>query len=483
MTTYGITGFGGYIPRLRLQRSAIAAAHAWMAPSLRGLAKGRRSFCAWDEDSVTMAVEAARDALASRSTAAIGSVVFASTTPPFADLQNASIVAGALALPATARTLDVGHAQRAGSSALQELLIAAAPGETIFIASDHPKGKPASTQEMIYGAGAAAFTLGHENPLAVLIGAANRNALFVDHFRPDDADYDYYWEERWIRDEGYLKLVPGIARAALDQAGVAPDAVKTFILAAPFKNTAAGVAKAVGVPAQAVKDDLDEDCGYAGSAHGLLLLSDALAKASPGDVILLVGFGQGVDALVLRVTEAIDRYKPLRGVAGALADGQSHDAYLRMLSYSGQIGLEWGMRAEKNVKTALTDQYRSLSQLANFTAGACPKCGTVQFPQLPTCVHPGCGTAQTTFTPCSLVDEPAKMLTYTGDWLSYHPAPPLYVGFVQFDNGARVLMEVVEVGAEGLEVGTPLRMVFRRKDWDKDRGYARYFWKATPVKA
>ena len=58
-TSYGITGYGGYVPRLRMQRSAISAAHRWMAPGLRG--KGHRAFCSWDEDSITMAVEAARD--------------------------------------------------------------------------------------------------------------------------------------------------------------------------------------------------------------------------------------------------------------------------------------------------------------------------------------------------------------------------------------------------------------------------------------
>ena len=87
------------------------------------------------------------------------------------------------------------------------------------------------------------------------------------------------------------------------------------------------------------------------------------------------------------------------------------------------------------------------------------------------------------FEQVPLADEPAKVLTITADWLSYHPSPPLYVGFVQFDNGARLLMESVDVGPAGIDVGTPLRMVFRIKEQDKVRGYARYFWKATPISA
>ncbi len=59
----GITAFGAYIPRRRLQRKAVAQANAWFAPNLAGGAKGERAMANWDEDALTMAVEAARDCL------------------------------------------------------------------------------------------------------------------------------------------------------------------------------------------------------------------------------------------------------------------------------------------------------------------------------------------------------------------------------------------------------------------------------------
>jgi uncharacterized OB-fold protein len=237
------------------------------------------------------------------------------------------------------------------------------------------------------------------------------------------------------------------------------------------------------VAAESVSDNLEENCGNTGSAHGLLMLAKVLEQATPGQIILMVGFGQGCDALVFKVTDAISRFKPRRGVSGALADAQVHETYLRMLSYEGNIDLEWGMRAEKSIKTALTEQYRSSSQLASFMAGKCRCCQTLQFPQMPYCVNPECNVSSENFDQVSLVDAPGSVLTYTADWLSYHPAPPLYVGFVQFENGARLLMETVEVGAAGLDVGTPLKVVFRIKDIDKTRGYPRYFWKTTPIEA
>lgn len=478
--TYGITGFGGYIPRLRLERSAIAAAHQWMAPALASLAKGQRSFCSWDEDSITMGVEAARDALGTGPRNAMQRTYFASTSMSFADLQNAAMLANVLDLPAAVRTLDIGQSQRAATSGLLAAL-SDTSGPALFVASDRPRGKPASTQEMGSGAGAAAFTLGSENVVAELIGAASHCALFVDHFRSADSRYDYHWEERWIRDEGYLKLVPPAIRAALDDAGVAAADIRHFILPSSLKGMASTVAKQVGIAAQAESDALLEHCGHTGAAHGLLMLSHALEKAQPGEHVLLVGFGQGCDALVFKVTEAISRFKPRRGVSGALADALHTNAYLRMLSYEDAIDLEWGMRAEKPVKTALTEQYRSNAQIARFQGGKCACCGTLQFPQLPFCVLPGCNAPSTQFEQVSLVDAKAQVMTFTADWLSYHPAPPLHVGFVQFDNGARLMMEIADVGPAGLAVGEPLNMVFRVKDIDRVRGYPRYFWKATPV--
>ena len=72
--TKGILAFGAYIPWRRLPRKAIAETHGWFNPALKGQAKGERAFCNWDEDPVTMAVEAARDALAGRDRGTIGAL-------------------------------------------------------------------------------------------------------------------------------------------------------------------------------------------------------------------------------------------------------------------------------------------------------------------------------------------------------------------------------------------------------------------------
>lgn len=48
MTNIGIKSYAAYMPRQRLERAAIASAHAWALPGLKGAAKGERSFSSWD---------------------------------------------------------------------------------------------------------------------------------------------------------------------------------------------------------------------------------------------------------------------------------------------------------------------------------------------------------------------------------------------------------------------------------------------------
>src|SRR5262245_32682264 len=101
----GILGAAAYVPRYRLPREMIAREWGGMP------GPGERAVANHDEDSLTMAVNAALGlpAAAGRPDA----VVFATTTPPYAEKQGAATIAAVLDLPPTARTLDVGATLRA----------------------------------------------------------------------------------------------------------------------------------------------------------------------------------------------------------------------------------------------------------------------------------------------------------------------------------------------------------------------------------
>jgi 3-hydroxy-3-methylglutaryl CoA synthase len=474
---FGILSFGAYLPRARMQRKAVAAANGWFAPGLKGLGKGERAIGNWDEDTITMAVEAARDCLGDLDRTALKQVVLASTTHPFDDRQNATVVATALHLPSALRTSDAAGSLRAGTGAL----IAALQGRdrTLVVASDMRRAKAGSTQEMQYGDGAAAMLVGEGAPVARLLGAHTESVDFVHQYRMHDRNSDYGWEERWIRDEGYLKLVPRAVGALLKRCGVEPGAVAHFCMPGTLSKVQAAVAKKCGLAETAVRDALGATVGDTGAAHALLMLAAALEDAKPGDRVLVAGFGEGCDVLLLEVGSGQGAAK--RGVKGALADRREESNYLRWLSFTGTIDLERGMRAEVDKATAMTVLYRNRDMIEGLVGGKCRACGTVQYPRQRYCVNPACNAldSQDDYV---FSERTGKVISYTADGLTYSPDPPTYFGMVQVDGGGRMLMDFTEVDPASMDVGLPVRMVFRIKDADSNRGFVRYFWKAAPAR-
>jgi 3-hydroxy-3-methylglutaryl CoA synthase len=476
--TKGILAFGAYIPWRRLPRKAIAETHGWFNPALKGQAKGERAFCNWDEDPVTMAVEAARDALSGRDRSTITALRFASTTYPFLDRLHSGIVAGALSLSEDVSAIDVGATQRAGTSALIEAL--GSDGETLVIASEKRGAKAASPVEMSSGDGAAAVLIGEGTPVARLLGKASRTVDFVDHFRSVDNQFDYQWEERWIRDAGYMAAVPPAIKRCLEQAKIAAKDVTHFCMPATLARVANTVAKAAGIDEKAVCDPLHANCGDTGAAHALVLVVAALEKAKPGDKILLVGFGQGADALLLEVTPEIANRPKNLGVAGHLARRKEEPSYGRFLAFNDLIELERGMRSETDKATALSSLYRNRETVTSFTGGKCSKCGTLQFPRSDICVNPNCNAIGTQ-EPHPFADMAGRIKSYTADRLTYAPDPPSCYGMIEFEEGGRVMIDFTDIDADALKVGQPMRMMFRIKDIDTARGFRRYYWKAAPA--
>jgi 3-hydroxy-3-methylglutaryl CoA synthase len=479
MSTYGILQVGAYLPRLRLERSAIAEATGWAAGLRGGKPKGTRSYCAWDEDSLTMAVEAARDCLAGRQRSTVAALTFASTTHPFADRSNAGVVAEALDLATTLRTGDSAGHQRAGVAALLEAVRTArsGAGTTLVVAADNRSARPASEQESRFGHGAAAVLIGAGPDLAAeWLGDSSLRADFVDHFRSADAETDYAYEERWVRDAGYLALMPLAIKSALDT--IDPATVKHLVVQGP-QRFAAAVAKASGIASKAVVDDLHEQCGDTGVAHPLLLLGAVLQRAQAGDLIVVSSFGQGCDAIVLRATGRAAT--PGRGCAGALASGVTNREYLRLLSNSGVVAIDWGMRAERDNRTAQPAAWRRHRDVTAFVGGRCQKCDTVQFPLARACVNPACREFDTQ-VPEPLAEKAGRIKTFTEDWLAVTRSPPHVYGNVELDGGGNVFIEFTDTRPGESSVGLPVRFMFRIKDFDAVRGFRRYFWKAVPVR-
>lgn len=477
----GIVSFGAYVPRRRLARKAIGAANAWANPGLASAARGGRAICAHDEDSLTMAVEASRLALSAvPDSAAIEALFFASTTMPFADRQNAGLIAEAVSLPPAIRSTDAGGSLRAGVGALRTALDG--PGDTMVVASDKRLTRPGSAQELRLGDAAAALVTGSEELIADYLGGTAVSIDFTDHYRTSDSDFDYQLEERWARDEGVMKIIPPVIQELLDQNDIAGEAIAHFVAAGLGGRDAKAVAGRCGIPESAVTPDLHADCGDTGTGHPLLLLTKALQSAAPGDLILVLGYGQGAEALLFRATDNIGKAAAMTGADAMLESGVADDNYLRFLSFNGHVAMDWGMRAERDNRTAQSAFYRHRQTVTSCVGGRCTACDTPQFPMSRICANPECRQTDTQ-KPEPFADKPASVKSFTEDWLALSFNPPLVYGNVRFEGGGVAMLEFSDFEPGEVSVGAPLAMQFRIKDIDEKRAFRRYCWKAVPPRS
>jgi len=479
----GITSYGAYIPRLRLERSSIVQNMGWFAPAIMMVAQGERSMCNWDEDAITMAVAASRDCLIGKDKLAVDGVYLASTTLPFADRQNAGIVSTALNLRDNIITSDFTSSQKAGTTALVTAFEALKGGERksiLVTVADRRETRTAYFYEMWYGDGAASVLMGDTDVIAEYKGSYSVSYDFVDHYRGADKKYDYVWEERWARDAGYSKIIPEAVNGLMDKLNITIDQVDKLIFPCIFKAEHNKIAKTLGATPEQVVDTFHEVCGETGTAHPLLMLVSVLEAAQPGDRILVAGFGQGSNAMCFVVTENIKKLENRMGFKGSIENKKTTDNYLKWLKFRDLIEPEMGIRAEAPTQTATTVLWRKRKMLLGLVGGKCRECGTPQFPKMDVCVNPECGAFHSQ-DDYEFADVSAKIKTFTGDLLAVSVDPPHKYGIVQFEGGGRFLADFTDCEFDDLKVGRPVQMVFRKRVEDKSRGFVNYFWKAVPI--
>jgi hydroxymethylglutaryl-CoA synthase len=472
----GILSYGLYLPRRRLQRSSIYEANSWYAPGLGSLAKGEKAISNWDEDPVTMAVEAGRYCMDGIDRALIESVSLASTTLPFADRSNAGIAKEALNLSDNIMSTDRTGSLRAATSALMQSL--QNDSTNLCLAADRRKSKVASPQEMNYGDASAAFLTGSGDVIANYLGGYSNTIDFVDHYRETGADFDYAWEARFVRDEGYQKILGSTIKSALEKLEISGDAIDHAVISVPVRGVPQKLATVAGIAIEAVADTHMASVGDAGVSHPLLMLAMTLQNAKPGQKVLLASFGQGADVMVFETTKHLETVNQRQ--SKFMLPGLKDTNYSRYLFHRGLLDIDKGMRAELDEKQPGTSLARDRKTVLGLIGGKCLETGVVQFPKTDLAVNT-VSRASGTLEDYPFADRLAKVLSFTADRLAYSPDPPSYYGMIDFEGGGRMVVEFADIEDGEVDVGKQMRMVFRIKAFDELRGFRKYFWKAIPV--
>jgi hydroxymethylglutaryl-CoA synthase len=445
-----------------------AAAKALKFSGLGGRAAGRRAVAGWDEDALTLAVEAARGVAGSPD-----AVIFASTSAPFIERSHATLLAEALALGVDTRTNDVAGSRRCAVAALLNALLG--KGEVLVAAGEKRRTKAGGAQHLAYGDGGAAACIADQGA-ARLLGYSSVSHDMIDVYASHEHPEPYAYEERFVRETAVAHILVPAIKAACEMADIAPSSIAFAAVHEPLAGCWRDIARLTGMTAPNLASDLAQSAGDLGAAHALFAFALACDKAKSGDRILLAGFGSGCDALVFEMTGAMPGATE---AASAVNSGLAFDDYVRFLSLTGSIDLDWGVRAEFEQKAQATALERHGRDMIGFIGGR-DKMGNVQFPKSRIPVRPD-AVGPEPMEDVRLADLPARIVSVTADRLNFTPDPPFWFGLVQFENGARLMMEFTDADVKGFAAGDAVRMRLRIKSHDHRRGFRTYFWKAAPM--
>ncbi len=480
----GIMSYGVHIPRYRIDRSVIYSAMGWLNPA--SWMAGEKTVANFDEDSLSMAVNAAMSCLNGVDKRTVDGVYFASVTLPYKERQSAAIIATALDLGSNLKTADFTGSTRSGTAALLAALDAVqagSAGSILVCSADARAGKPGSLQEELYGDGAAAILVGKDTSAVGFRGAHSVSYDFADRWMADFDRFDRLMEDRWVREEGYTKFIPEAISGLAGKLGLSPGDVAGVGYPCLNAREHAGIGKRLGLEPEQVQAHLLDVLGDTGSAYPLILLVSALEDAAPGDNVVIASWGSGSDALCF---QAGDRIGEVRNNADSLkARLGSKDMlanYAKYVSLRNIIPVDMGPRAETGIpweQKALSWRHRR--SILGLVGSKCQKCGTPQYPSHRVCVNPHC-KAVNMMEPYGFSDKRGHVFSYTEDYLGFTRNPPSIYGMVDFQGGGRGNFELTDCEPGTVKVGTPVEMTFRMKFIDERRGNYFYFWKAVPVR-
>lgn len=346
MTTAGIVSYGGYVPRYRITPEVIGAVWGNDGAAMgKGLNIRAKSVPGPDEDVITMSVEAARAAMAKVpwvSPKDVGAIYVGSESHPYAVKPSATIVAEAIEAAPVMTAADYEFACKAGTAAMQTcmgLTISEMYKFGLAIGADTSQGAPGDALEYSASAGAAAFLIGTERPIATIHHTLSYTTDTPDFWRREGQRYPSHGG-RFTGEPAYFKHVLNCAQLLLKKTDTKPEDYDFAVFHQPNGKFPLRAAKQLGFNDKQVDTGLlVREIGNTYSGAIMVGLCAIFDIAKPGDRIFAVGYGSGAgsDGFDLTVTDEIKALKK----GGRTMDDMVKDAvfldYATYAKYRGKI--------------------------------------------------------------------------------------------------------------------------------------------------
>jgi len=469
----GIIECGSYVPWHRLGPGT----SGWKGSTERSVAN-------FDEDSITMAVAATNNCLYEEvDRQAIDALYFASTTSPYKEKSSAVLVATACDLKTEIMCADFSGSLRAGTIALKAALDAAKAdsGKRIVVtASDIRVGKPMSEFDRTLGDGATTFLVGNSQVIAEIEDYYSLSQEIYDTWRSNEDKYVQTWEDRWVFEEGYFKILPTAVSQLMKRNSLKPRDFERAVFYGPNARRHAEMGRRLGFESQIqIQDPLFGKLGDTGSAFSLMMLEVALYDSKAGDRILLANYGSGADAFIWRVTDEITKFKQKkrRGVMTYLQSKKIIDSYQTYYHWRGLLDVEMGSRRPSPLVPSPSAMLREVNKNIRFYGSKCKRCASLQYPPQRICTR--CHSKDE-FEYYPFWNKKAKVFTFAKDYLTPTLDPPLVLAVANFEGGGRALLETTDRDVNQYKIGQYVEMTFRKLY--TAAGIHNYYWKCTPVK-
>jgi len=461
----GIVSYGAYVPLWRLRRDAIT-------PGLRG----EKAIAGFDEDSITMAVAAGLDCLQNFERESIDGLLFATTTSPYLEKQAAAIVANALDLRRDIFAADALACVRGGTIAMRiasDMVKAGSAKSVLLTAADSRLGAPESSFERDSGDGAAAVLFGDSaHVIATLSCSYSISNELMDVWRLPGESFINTEEDRFIEEEGYLKIVEGAVSGLMKRYGLSSQDFAKAVFCAPNPRCHRLIAGKLGFNPDKIQKPLFEQVGNTGSAYPLMLLVAALEEANPGDKILLASYGDGSDVFVLEATEHIQRRS--QGLQAYVKSRKVIEDYCRYAKWRGILPVDKA-RSVLIPKPSLKEMMRRQDETLRMYGTKCKVCGTIEYPPQRVCAK--CH-AKDQFDTLRLSDKRGEIYSYTVDYAAGGLEAPI-VTISNLEDGGRVFCILTDASPDEASVGLPVEFSFRKSYQEI---IPEYIWKARPIR-
>ena len=341
----GIVGYGAYVPSYRIKAEEIAKVWGDDPVALsRGLVVNEKSVPSADEDTATIAVTAARYALARAQIdpQKIGAIYVGSESHPYAVKPSATIVAEAINATPDLTAADLEFACKAGTAGIQ-MTMGLVDSDMIeyglAIGADTSQGAPGDALEYTASAGGAAYIIGKDNTLADIEETYSFTTDTPDFYRREGQDYPSHGG-RFTGEPAYFKHVLSAAKGLFEKTDSKPEDYDYACFHQPNGKFYLRAGKKLGFTSEQIKQGLlTPNIGNTYSGAVPLALSNILDVAEPGDKIFVVSYGSGAgsDGFTLTVNEEIKEKRDLAPKTQDIIDRKQYVDYAVYAKFKGKI--------------------------------------------------------------------------------------------------------------------------------------------------